>query len=538
VKRYSELSRRFWDGLVRICSTSSPLTPILVSRFALVVFFAWVALANLAPTTGSDVWTNLKVGEQILEEWSIPAVERYSVTAEGRPFIAFEWLSSVIFASVNQLVGATGLTLLLVFIGLACAVLLHRSIPPDLRGRAAVLPLLILTTYLLCFRTFVRPHLFTLMMICLLSFSLERWRRSRRLAEIAWLIPLHALWVNLHGAYLFGVVLLGLVSAVVGGLALFPRLQRSADETFSGRDFVQLAGVAAASAVMCLVNPYGFSILEFSLRMSEANQYIKEAIWEWRSPFVTGGTDPWFVVYCAELVLLWISVLGRLRRRPWLDAVIALVISFQSARANRFVPYLGILGLPIMARFWCAWATAQVPAGGRQLRLLLDGALVALLVITAAGPGAAFGPRAFRPLGFGFGGPMAYQEVAAIRRMGLRGNIYNEYRDGALIIYALYPLVRPVMDARIDVYGERLWREYVASRSSRRRFLAYLRKYQLNLALLYDRPENRAMIQALQNRSDWSIAYRSSRRVLFARKTPPGGGPEEERGDSFRPAPP
>ena len=55
----------------------------------------WFAIANFAPTTTTDLWTHLQVGEDVLAEGVLPSAERYSATAEGRPFIAYEWLPSV-----------------------------------------------------------------------------------------------------------------------------------------------------------------------------------------------------------------------------------------------------------------------------------------------------------------------------------------------------------------------------------------------------------------------------------------------------------
>jgi len=474
--------------------------------------------ACIGPTTTTDLWTHLRVGEDVLAEGVFPSVERYSATAEGRPFIAHEWLSAVVLAIIHSALGGPGLTLLRGgAVGAALALLLFAA-PVAQRRNLAFAVLLILAACLISFRAHVRPHLFTLLILCGLTFLLERWRRNRSFAELAWVVPIHFLWVNLHGAYLFGIGLLGVLTICVGACAAVPALQPRDETTYRASDSAQLGILTLASGLACLLNPYGVHIFEFSLRMSEGSEYMRFSIWEWRSTLQIGPGKPWFPAYCAMGILVWSSILLRLRARPVLDFAVGSVVTYLSLRANRFVPYLAIFGLPIAARAWCALEEKLDLDSRPRFRWAASGLVVLYLIATSAGPGAVYGARLRRQIGWGTGGDMPYESVSFLENSTHRGVIYNDYNDGALIIYRLYPRIRPVMDSRMDIYGEKLVREYGRSRRDLDAFYAYLDKYGVSLALLANTKAYRSLIESLEANREWRRVFQSQRRTLFARR--------------------
>jgi hypothetical protein len=233
------------------------------------------------------------------------------------------------------------------------------------------------------------------------------------------------------------------------------------------------------------------------------------------------------------LGLVWLGLLARLRSRPALDVALALAVTVLSIGSHRFVPHLGIVGFPILCRSLAAVLSALLagarPSGGD--RVLNEQALVrrrprweiafaAVVVICTAAYGYAYSPGGHRPVSWGYGGPMPYQEVAFLRDQTLEGVVYNEYSDGALIIAELHPRIRPVMDSRVDIYGEELFEEYMHSRDSPAAFDGYLTKYRCNLVLLLG-AGNERIYQALERDPRWKLALRTPTRFLFARTASP-----------------
>src|SRR5438445_631391 len=71
----------------------------------------WIALAALAaaltitPITNNDVFLHLTTGRLVLQTGSVPRVDDYSALANGRAFMAHEWLSGVLFHLIERAFG-------------------------------------------------------------------------------------------------------------------------------------------------------------------------------------------------------------------------------------------------------------------------------------------------------------------------------------------------------------------------------------------------------------------------------------------------
>ncbi|MCB9555598.1 MAG: DUF2029 domain-containing protein [Deltaproteobacteria bacterium] len=490
------------------------------------LFAAWVCLANLFDPATNDLWTHLRVGKDILNTGVFPSVDVYSAVAQGRPFIAHEWLSAVIFSVLLQLTGPAGLSLIKVVVVGVCTFLLHRSIEGKNRLNVITLPLLAVVTYALIFRVHVRPHLFALGLVCALTFALERFRRSRRLRDLLWLVPLQVFWVNAHGSYLFSLVVLGLVTAGVGLQCFFPALQaKNTDERpWVYRDLIPLGAATLACILASCLNPYGPKIFYFSTHLTVGSGYISK-IFEWESPLVVGGGSHWYWAYWLLLALLWSGLLLRIKQLPWLDVGLALVVTVMSLRANRFVPYLAIVGYPIIIRCWLpilqAWSKESVWRRRPWVEILMAGFLVA----TTVSYGYAFSPRYSRPIGtLGIRvDRMPVEVVEYIRKKKYKGVIFCQYGDGAYIINKLHPDVKPVIDSRIDIYGPELYAEYNNSTRSAANFFGYLKKYNVNLVALPRFRTFRRIFPIIRRHPDWTLELRTKTHELFVRKRSGGG---------------
>jgi len=172
-----------------------------------VLVFAWGTIAAFRPVRNADIWMHLRVAGDIVASGEIPRVDQYSAVAAGRPHLSHEWLSALIFLGIYKLGGGEALTIFRALIMLAMLLLLWFSLEKRARSFILTAPLLALAAYIILERVFVRPHVFTLLFLCIWVFSLERWRRERRLRYLIILVPLQVLWANLHGGYIIALVL-------------------------------------------------------------------------------------------------------------------------------------------------------------------------------------------------------------------------------------------------------------------------------------------------------------------------------------------
>ena len=181
-----------------------------------------------------------------------------------------------------------------------------------------------------------RPHvlswLFVLIWFRILdSRELAMERSDRRL----WLLPLLMLiWVNVHGGFLLGFVLLGIfwLGSVWTWLRLKEsRIEESLQKIAAGKRVRQLTRAGLASAVASLVNPYGWQ-LHAHIYSYLSNRFFMDHIDEFQSPNFHGIAQRCF------LVLLLVAIAGlacrcdRLRLSQILLALFAVYAALYSSR--------------------------------------------------------------------------------------------------------------------------------------------------------------------------------------------------------------
>ncbi len=199
----------------------------------------------------SDVWWHVRAGRWIVENGRVPWEDPFTFGSPGRVWVDLHWVFQVMLAGAHAAGGAIGMILLAA--GLCASAALA-----GLAARARSWPVWVVAAcwlpglVLLSARAAPRPELVSLLAmagyLAILTRADEAGRpRSRRL----WLLPaVQVVWVNSHGLFVLGPILLGLY---IGG-----RFLEARQRPIAAGERLHLAGVAAAVAAACLVNPYGW----------------------------------------------------------------------------------------------------------------------------------------------------------------------------------------------------------------------------------------------------------------------------------------
>jgi hypothetical protein len=481
-----------------------------------VLLFAWGTIAAFRPVRNADVWMHLRVAADIVASGEIPRVDQYSAVAAGRPHLSHEWLSALFFLGIYKLGGGEALSVFRALIALAMLLLLWFSLEKRARSFILTAPILALAAYIILERVFVRPHVFTLLFLCIWVFSLEHWRRERRLRYLIILVPLQILWANLHGGYIIALVIGGMMTATAALLALYPSWSKN--EHYSWSDAGTLAALTAVCLVASLINPHGLRLVEFSLTTSLASDYIKQFVYEWGSPLADKYVRRayGFDVVLSIFILMWLGLTLNLKRRPLLDAFIALLATVMTIQAIRFVSFIGILGFPVTVRAWQAVADTQAKPFLVKRHPHIELVLIGLILASTLIYGFPYDKSTHRPIGWGFGGRLPFKAVEFLEKQNFKGVIFNDYADGAFLLHHLTPMIRPVMDTRIDVYGSELTHEYFSSRDDPAKFFQYLNKYNVSLILLMQTKKNIPVIQMLSQLPASKLLLKADDRFLFS----------------------
>lgn len=483
------------------------------------LLFVWALLASCFPVASFDIWVHMQVGLDVLRTGGLPSVDTYSWTATGRPFVAHEWLAGVVLALVAGPTEGHGLTIVRMWgVGLVvvCAAL---ALPADERRSPLALALTGATLVLVISRALVRPHLFSLVFVAALVATFAGWRASRRPLVLAWLVPLTALWANLHGAFLLAPALLVALGAGAALAALSPSLSPGDREhPYTLRQAAQPFVVAALCLVAALSNPYGAALFAFSFEMGTGNDYIKALILEWLPPWhpdLRGAVDPWlFALYLA--VTGAALVLAR-RRLSLVDVALLGALLVQALSATRFVADFALFAAPITTSWLAPSLRARLEGRrGTTAALCLVVPLALLAFTLARGP--SFRTGAELDFSTGFVRAPAADMVKHLHDLGYQGGVFNEYEDGGYLVYAGKGRIKPVIDARIDIYGADLVEAWKLARLDPALALTFLDHYHVGAVLLHDgkRPHD-AHERALVRTGRWRVERRERGYLLLLR---------------------
>jgi hypothetical protein len=217
----------------------------------------------------SDTYWQIATGQWIIDHGALPRSDTYSFTKSGDYWISSSWLAQVLFAGAYRVFGWSGpLSLTVAAAATTFAWLtsiLCRRMPAAYAILIAFVAVLISGTHL-----FVRPHVLALPVMFAWAHGLLS-ASERREAPSFWLLPLLALWANLHGGFVFGLVL-------VGGFGLDALWNASAE---SRRPLaLRWLAFGACACAACCVTPYGWETVVASYRILDLGELLR-VITEW-----------------------------------------------------------------------------------------------------------------------------------------------------------------------------------------------------------------------------------------------------------------
>ena len=490
------------------------LTPYLLPSIAdLLLASVLCALFFTTPSQlllDGDTGYHIRAGEQILRTGTVPLYDMFSQHVPPLPWTAHEWLAEVIMALVHQAAGMSGVVVLCALLLALTFRLLFKAL---LSYQTCAVPAAAVTlAVLICSKLhwLARPHLFSFLFLVLFHYLLETWRRKggRRL----WLLPpLMLLWANLHGGFVAGCLLLG---AYLAGTAT-GMIDATAEESRTARErLAQLGRVAAACLAATLVNPYGWRLLLFPLKLV-SDRYLMDHVAEFLPPAIHGWPPfTWLV-----LILITLFALSPKKVEPT-ELLLVLGFGYMALTSVRYIPLFSLVTAPALAarlddlqQGRGRWAGRLREASAR-LALLEERAhpsvwgAVAVAVVTAAAAGGLVRHAFDRQL-------MPVDAYEFVLRQGIKGKVFNSDEFGDYLIYSGYPDCRVFIDGRLDMYGAQRLREYNAVIDFRPGWDQVLQRYGIRWIIF---EADSRFARFLEQRSEWQLVYRDKVAKVFLKK--------------------
>jgi hypothetical protein len=511
------------------------LAPSATDLFFIILLVAMSGGALSTRLLGdASIGWHIRNGEQMLRTDTITRTDSFSVTMGGQTWYAWEWLYDLKIAGIHHWFGLNGVVFFTaVIIALTFALTLRLSLE-----RGADLPvaalLLVLSLGVSMIHLFARPHvlswLFTVIWFQMLdsSGSMAGPEHRRRL----WYLPaLMLLWVNLHGGFVLGFVLLGLY-LLSGAIRYFRCRDEGMHQRIAGR-LQELGIVTAASLLASLINPYGYK-LHLHVYRYLSSRWLMNHIDEFLSPNFHGVAQQCFVA----ILLITIVGLAVSHSKPPLSRVLVLLFAtYSGLYASRSLPVSSLLLTLIVAPLWTQalaeardnpslslrlrgflsrWLLFTSRAGRVELGFrvhLWPLAAVVIGMLVCAQPGKP-GTRVWRDAHFD-AGHFPVQAGEVIVQRGIHEPIFAPDSWGGYLIYRLYPRNKVFVDDRHDLYGEEFLREYLKAIRLTPDWNGFLDEKKVNWALL---PAESSLANMMEATAQWNLVYRDGVSVLLERK--------------------
>ncbi len=530
--------------------------PTLIHVWIAALFAAILLRTFLMPVPPNDLWWQLAMGRLIVETGGIPTHDVFSFTQAGRQYYDQPWLAQLLMYGLHR-VG--GVPLLLVvqaaLVSLAYAILLRLCV---LRTGAAKLSvgLLLLTMPVTATSWTPRSQMFALPLFIGFLFILSDWRLGLRRAASAtggdalWLLPpLMVLWVNLHGSFVLGGVLVALTFAGVW-LERYPAARNLAALDLAAPDLAAddpgtrnglrsgpapslrplvLWGALTAAAI--LLNPRGIGVLGYVANLT-LDPTIRSIVTEWERPTIASLDGKVFFAFTTVLAL----ALAFARRRPDpVDVLLAVAFFWLALSGRRHAVWFGLAAAPLLVVQVASLVRPRAASlarprdrslGGGQGKRTLNIAFLSAFALLTFAVLPWLKPRLALPPGLR-NVISASTPVNAVRFLrqdpSPPARVFQSEGYGSYLMWAA-PERTVFIDTRIELYPVEQWLDY--QRLGAGLLLDTLvRRYDLD-GLLIDNKRQARLLAVIGRRPEWEVRYTDDHTTYAVRR----GEPEEPTG--------
>jgi hypothetical protein len=484
--------------------------PSLANLFFLVLFLS-LSLSNVGfLLSDADTGWHIRAGEFILETGSVPKHDIFSFVHPSPEWINHQWLSEVIMALVHKSLGLTGIVIFFALLISLTYSMLFKLIRKE-EGNiflAAFIILFAIASSL--FHWFARPHLFSLLFFVIGYAILEDYQ-YRHINHLYFLPPLILFWVNLHGGFISGFILMFIY--LLGNLIKWILLADETKELYKQKTKVLTLTILACLFVS-LINPYGLTTLGYPFKLI-SQKLIMDNMGEFQSP----NFHLPILLPSKYFLLFMIFIIGILKKKLNVIEILLVVLFTNMAFFSvRFIPLLCIMATPIFVRNtdWILKRMNNRFVHGLQRKsndiCLVDASargylwLIVGILILAVGVATNRIEHKFdenrKPV----------EAVKFLKRVPLKGNMFNDDEFGDYIIYSAYPQYKVFIDSRVDMYGIDQFEDYLNMVYFKPGWEKIVERYNINWVIV---SSNSILSRYLMERNDWRLIYADKVACIF-----------------------
>jgi hypothetical protein len=472
------------------------LLPRLDAALFGMLFIGVLLLGPRMLNIDGDLGRHITIGNYILQQREIPMRDLFSHTMSGEPVVPHEWLAQVSFSVAHTWMSLHGVVFLAALVIAGTFTLMYREMASQNINRSLALFFTILAAYASSLHWLTRPHIFTFLFTALWAYLLENGKSK------LWLFPLIMLiWVNTHGAFIAGFVILG--GHVAGWF--WEYLQKKA----TLEKLTRLSLIGGLSVAATFINPVGWKLWDLSVGYL-GNRYLVDHTVEYQSPnFHQPGTWPFLLLMVLGILALGLG--GRMRAH---QVILFAGWSAMSLYSARNIPLFVIvttpyIGLASQAVFGPASLVTRFENKIFNAENNLRGSLVfsiALILIMIAFPPL---PRSANRFNEGI---FPVEAARWLQNHPQGGEMFNHFDWGGYLLYQMWPEKTVFIDGQTDFYGEALTREYEQVIRLEDGWQDRLQKYNVSWAII---PPDQPLARGLRDEMKWMIVYQDDTAVIL-----------------------
>jgi len=495
---------------------------------ALVLATLAVFLIHSVSAVNQDLGRHLKLGEIIWQTRHVPNTNLFSYTNPNFPFVNHHWLSEVIYYLLSLAIGIKGLIIFNALIILAAFAIIWKV---AWRPKYFIFSILaaMLGIGLLLERTDIRPEAFGFLLFSLFILILEKNRG--KISRSFWLlVPLTALWVNLHISFIYGLALiffffLDRLWSRRRAVYLLAR-QKKLDRYIAQ---VILLGILAGAAA--LINPATWRGALYPLYIFGNYGYT---IVENQSPFFlkTVMSNFTIIFFKVALVAGVVTFLFNLRRFRPFYALIFLLTAAMSWNAIRNFPLMGLAIIPFLtanfaearqrySRYFAKWEKFWLRNPGRLLTIALIFVILTVSIYSVVT--SRFYLESMKSEHVGLGVPVgAGAAIDFLKQNKVTGPMFNNFDIGSYLIWQAWPEYKVFVDGRPEAYPAKFFQSvYIPMQTDEATWKKYANDiYKINFVFFSHTdgtPWGQEFMKQMAQRKEWVMVYLDPTIVIWLR---------------------
>lgn len=459
-----------------------------------------------------DTGVHIRAGQYMLEHRIFIREDIFSYFTPAVPWHNHEWLSQILMAQIFNMAGLKGVVLGSSILASFILFLLFKQIKAK-AGAAIALFVFAFAFLNLSVHFLARPHLFTLFFAIIWKKILDDFQEGKR--NRLFLLPfLMLFWVNLHGGFVIGILLLGIYGVgnffplVLGGI-------KAKEKDFQHARSIVFTILGCFLAT--LINPDGIYIWHYVLGFT-SNPLLMDRIAEFKS------TD--FHEFSPLIHFVYLSlVVFAASRTPlsFIEWLLTATFACMALYSTRHLPLLTLVTAPFVAgkffgvsQAFGVWFSVLISKMSRPLSpkvmpwvnsIFVTAVLAGLIYVLSPLQTYAYDPEG-----------MPVEAVEFIQKQNIPGRIFTNDEFGDYIIFKLWP------ERKVFIYGwfndtgmmER-FRDYLEMGLVRPHWQETLEKHRINAVLS---GTEAPLTGALAAHPGWKLIYSDKTASLFIRDLP------------------